>query len=110
MRIILETNNLPLVLDLKSDAPASASVEMQMEGARSWGDTAQTVNALIEIAVFTGASLKWLIGKLKKHKPAKLKINGVEIHVDESTIEAVVKKLLSEADEPRDSKRVDEHK
>ncbi len=101
MRIVLETDNLPLVLDLKSDdAPGGVAVSMYMEGHRSFSDVTQTVAAIISIAAVTAQFLPWFVGKLRKHKVSKVKINGVEIHVDQTTIEAVVKKLLSETGDP----------
>lgn len=98
MIVRIETNDLPFVMDLQADPPEGVNVTMQMDGTRGWGDTVQSVEALINIGALAFLQfLPWFVSKWRNRKPKKLKINGVEVEVDERIIEAVIRELLTEA-------------
>jgi hypothetical protein len=97
MQLVIETKSVPLVIDLQNDPPDGVNVRMHIEGQRSFGDAMQTAEAIISMVALSGQFAPWLIGKLKKHKTKKIKINGIEIEADENTINAVLQKLQTES-------------
>jgi len=96
MRVVFESSNLPLILDLQRDAPVGVTPRLYMAGERSAGDVVQMASAIITIVGGSAQAVAWLVAKLKKHPSAKVRINGVDRDLEKSTLEKVIQDLLKE--------------